>query len=261
MFERVDTARTDRSPLLQPWGIWASAATHLALAAGISAIPPRTAPVPESVEWATFLALPGPQLVPAASHAPAVPAPRKAAHAAATTRGEGPRDEEREPTPAAAPLPDLTPAATARALPEVLRGLPLSMAAGIRGGGPTPGTDALSRSGAEESGAGQVVDAETLGEMPKLLNEGEVVRLLGDLYPDHMKDQGIHGPAEVNFIVGTNGRVEAGSVQVIRLPHPDFLTPTLRGIAMMRFRPARVGGVRVRVRVTVPVAWRLREGE
>lgn len=264
MFEKVDSHRSHRAALLQPAGVWASAATHLALAAGIAAIPPRAAPVAELVEAVTFLALPeAPHLPAIAPRAPvtpppAAPGPKKVVHTASAVPGYGPRHAEGNPLPRA-PLPDLTPAATARSLPEVLRGPALSLAAGIGGGSAAIAPSAFSRSEAEESGIGPVVDAEVLAERPSLLNEREVVRLLGELYPERMKDLGIQGPAQVNFIIGTDGRVEEGSVQLIRLPHPEFRVPTLRGIARMRFRPARVGGVPVRVRAAIPVAWTLRE--
>jgi protein TonB len=79
-------------------------------------------------------------------------------------------------------------------------------------------------------------------------------------YPELLRQAGLGGRVLLEAVVDTAGRVEPGSLMVIASSHPGFAAPAQRALAVTLFRPARVHGRAVRVRVRVPVDFRLRGG-
>lgn len=77
-------------------------------------------------------------------------------------------------------------------------------------------------------------------------------------YPEMLKSQRIEGSARLRFVVGTNGRVEMGSVVVVEASHPAFAEAVRSTLPRMRFRAARVGGRPTRQLMEYPVVFRLR---
>jgi TonB family protein len=77
-------------------------------------------------------------------------------------------------------------------------------------------------------------------------------------YPARLHAAGIEGDVVVEAVVDTSGRVERGTVRIVRSSAPGFEPPALQVIAGARFRPARQWGRAVRVLVRLPVAFRLR---
>jgi protein TonB len=79
--------------------------------------------------------------------------------------------------------------------------------------------------------------------------EREVQRLPGGpvpRYPEHLRANNITGEVLMRFVVGTNGRVESGSFQVISSPERAFSDAVRAAVMSTRFRPAEVGGRPVR---------------
>ena len=74
-------------------------------------------------------------------------------------------------------------------------------------------------------------------------------------YPELLRQAGVEGVVVVEAVVDTLGRVESGSVRIVRSTNPLFDGPAREVVAGSRFRPGRVNGRPVRVLVTVPVAF------
>lgn len=104
------------------------------------------------------------------------------------------------------------------------------------------------------SEAGGVWDAPFVEEAPQIL--------AGPLpaYPELLRRAGITGHVVLEAVVDTEGRVEPGSLTVVSATNPAFVAPARRALAASLFRPARVHGRVVRVRVRVPVHFTLRSG-
>lgn len=66
------------------------------------------------------------------------------------------------------------------------------------------------------------------------------------VYPDSLKKAKIEGEVLITFVVGVDGRVEAGSVSVLRASHPAFGRAVTSTLSSARFVPATVRGARVR---------------
>jgi len=81
------------------------------------------------------------------------------------------------------------------------------------------------------------------------------VRLSGAApdYPPLLKSARITGEVVVEFVIDTAGRVEPGSPRILRSSHQLFEAPALRAVAGWLFRPARLGGNKVRVRAHQPL--------
>jgi len=72
-------------------------------------------------------------------------------------------------------------------------------------------------------------------------------------YPKELLEAGVEGTVRASFIVGTDGRVEPGSIEILEASHPAFEGSARDGIPKAVFRPGKLNGAPVRVQVTVPL--------
>ncbi len=79
-------------------------------------------------------------------------------------------------------------------------------------------------------------------------------------YPDILKQAGIQGRVLLGAIVDTSGRVEPSSIQIIKSPNPGFDVPAKSWVLKALFRPARLHGQAVRVHVTLPIDYAIKQG-
>jgi len=90
-----------------------------------------------------------------------------------------------------------------------------------------------------------------LDERPKVLRQDSPV------YPRALKDDGLTGQAEVEFIVGADGRVYFP--KIISASQEDFGWAAAAAIAQWRFQPPTRNGKHVDARMTVPVLFDARK--
>jgi periplasmic protein TonB len=101
-----------------------------------------------------------------------------------------------------------------------------------------------------------IPDESMVEERPSLLRDG-LASTLERYYPTHLRDSHTNGRAVVELIVDENGRVRENSARVVEATHQAFGDAALRAVQRFRFRPARMGGVAVPVRVTIPINWQV----
>jgi protein TonB len=77
-------------------------------------------------------------------------------------------------------------------------------------------------------------------------------------YPEQLRQAGIEGRVVLEAVVDTLGRVEAGSMTVVAGTHPAFVASARQALAGALFRPGRVRGHAVRVRIRLPAQFMLR---
>jgi TonB family protein len=100
-------------------------------------------------------------------------------------------------------------------------------------------------------------------DAPPALEEGAVdelpVRLSGPNieYPEQLRHDGQEGYVLLTAVVGADGAVEPGSVTVDSATHPGFEAAAAAWLESATFRPGTVDGKPVRVRIKLPVAFRL----
>ncbi|HEY0995232.1 MAG TPA: TonB family protein [Gemmatimonadaceae bacterium] len=118
---------------------------------------------------------------------------------------------------------------------------------------------AASRARAEAEAAAAAarsrVESESAGELASnaSYDEAEVdvaVRPLGGApvpkYPERLRSAHVEGRVNVRFIVGTNGRVEGGSIKILDSPDPAFSEEVRRVLLSTRYSAAQAGGKKVR---------------
>jgi hypothetical protein len=76
-------------------------------------------------------------------------------------------------------------------------------------------------------------------------------------YPRSLLEQEIQGHAFVIYVVDTTGMADTTSFQVVNATHQDFAAAVKRALPKMRFRPALLGGIKVRQLVQQNFAFRI----
>lgn len=76
-------------------------------------------------------------------------------------------------------------------------------------------------------------------------------------YPPVLKAASIEGKVSLRFIVGTDGRVEGGTIQVLSSTNKAFEGPAIEAIKKSRFKPAKIRGAPVRQLVDQAVRFSL----
>jgi protein TonB len=127
---------------------------------------------------------------------------------------------------------------------------------GVKYGDPLPNQQSGGNPNATGDGP-QTVDVSDLAEIPSLENTGEVQRVLQRNYPPMLRDAGVTGEARLQFVINTDGRVDASTVQVVGATNEAFGDAARRAVEHFRFKPASMMGEPVRVLITIPIRFTL----
>ena len=92
-------------------------------------------------------------------------------------------------------------------------------------------------------------EARLVDELPVMLTHAE------PRYPEVLRQAGGEGRVVVEAVLDTTGRAEAGSLRIVSATHPLFADEAQQVVLGSRYRPARVAGRAVRVRIAVPVTF------
>jgi TonB family protein len=77
-------------------------------------------------------------------------------------------------------------------------------------------------------------------------------------YPPNLQRERVTGRVLLEFIVGTDGLMEPGSLQLLESPRSEFMDQALEGLKSARFRPAKIGSCAVPSLVRLPVDFKMR---
>ena len=143
------------------------------------------------------------------------------------------------PTPPVNISPDIPPPGTSEVLPGPV-------------GVPLPGPVIGNQPGGLPLANRLPLDARVVDEQPVMVAHPVVN------YPEVLRQAGIEGRVLVEAVLDTMGRAEPASLRVAESPNPLFDRDALAVVAASRYRPGRVDGRAVRVRIQVPVAFSLR---
>ena len=83
----------------------------------------------------------------------------------------------------------------------------------------------------------------------ELTDSPEVLQFREPAYPTALKNAGIGGAVDLTYVVDAQGRVEPGSVVIVSSDHPAMVESVLQSLGRAVFRPGRIHGLAVRVRV------------
>jgi protein TonB len=73
------------------------------------------------------------------------------------------------------------------------------------------------------------------------------------VYPTLLRQAGIEGRVIIEAIIDTAGRAEPISIKVMSTANPGFNQSAMNYVLHAVFRPARIYGRAVRVRVQIPI--------
>ncbi len=100
---------------------------------------------------------------------------------------------------------------------------------------------------------GAVFAARWVDVPPELLSHPPVS------YPEILRQAGIGGRAVVEAVIDTTGRAERGSITVLSTTNPLFGQPAVVVVAASIYRPGKINGRAVRVRVQIPIDFQVAE--
>ncbi|HEX8907432.1 MAG TPA: TonB family protein [Longimicrobiaceae bacterium] len=107
----------------------------------------------------------------------------------------------------------------------------------------------------EEPASNEPMEESAVDVRPELRNQDDVQRQLERVYPPRLRDNGVTGETVLQFVIGEDGRVEPGTVEVVSSSDEEFASAARRVVGAMRFSPAKSKGRTVRVTTTMPVRW------
>ena len=109
----------------------------------------------------------------------------------------------------------------------------------------------------EEAAVGQVAGAylETeVDSQPQRISSPPIE------YPRLLQQAGIEGSVLLSAIVGVDGKIEAGSVEILESTNEAFELPSKSLLERSLFRPGKVDGEPVRTRINLPIQFTLLGG-
>jgi periplasmic protein TonB len=74
----------------------------------------------------------------------------------------------------------------------------------------------------------------------------------GPRYPDMLRSANVEGEVLVQFVVDTTGKVENGSIKILKSSHDLFTNSVRSALSNMKFYPAEIGGRKVKQLVQQP---------
>ncbi len=74
-------------------------------------------------------------------------------------------------------------------------------------------------------------------------------------YPEQLQAMNIEGTVLAEFVIDTLGRADLESFKVLKSTHEAFSKEVRAALARWRFRPAEIGGRKVRVLVQQPISF------
>jgi protein TonB len=203
-----------------------------------------------------YVASPPPKPVQMAERLPEPPkakAPARVFRAPPRAQAAAPRPTPQPKAPATPAL--VAPTKVAVSLPAVdLKAVPtisdVVAPAGsdvIKGGGisregsvKSDGDEGGSRGGLGSGSSGRAYDENQVDRAV------QVTRQPAPHYPDALKSVGVEGMVSMHFIVGADGKVEPGSIEVVSSPNKLFSDAVRASLLNSRYRPAEAGGHPVR---------------
>ncbi len=91
---------------------------------------------------------------------------------------------------------------------------------------------------------------------PKLKSAATAARLISESYPADLKNRGVGGMVQVEFVVDAEGKVEAGSVKVLDATQTQ-LGEAAKGVAgKLVFNPGKAAGAAVKTKVVLPIVYK-----
>ena len=104
--------------------------------------------------------------------------------------------------------------------------------------------------------AQDVYGADQISSPPKLVSPAATARAVARSFPEDLRRTNTGGTVQLQFVIGTNGKVEPSSIEVIEAPVPALAAAAKTVAEKMEFVPGKKDGNAVRTRVTLPITYK-----
>ncbi|MHB1224430.1 MAG: energy transducer TonB [Gemmatimonadaceae bacterium] len=104
----------------------------------------------------------------------------------------------------------------------------------------------------------KVYAAEELTTKPKVESMARTAQLVQRSYPDKLKAAGVDGTVQVQFVIGTDGKVDPSSIEIVAATVPALGEAAKAVAAKLEFQPGKVNDSPVRTRVLLPIVYKAR---
>lgn len=91
---------------------------------------------------------------------------------------------------------------------------------------------------------------------PKLSSATMAARLIQESYPSDLKNRGVGGMVELQFVVDAKGKVDPSSVEVVDATQTALGEAAKRVVPKLDFNPGKVNGSAVKVKVVLPIIYK-----
>ena len=91
---------------------------------------------------------------------------------------------------------------------------------------------------------------------PKLSSSIQAARLISESYPADLKSRCVGGMVELQFVVDSKGKVEAGSVEVVDATQTALGEAAKKVVARLDFQPGKLNGTAVKTKVVLPIIYK-----
>jgi TonB family protein len=101
--------------------------------------------------------------------------------------------------------------------------------------------------------------ASDLTTLPKMASMEKAARIIQASYPQELRSKGVGGTVHLQLVVGVDGKVEAGSAQVVSSSLSELGDAAVGAAEKLEFTPGKVKDSAVRSRVILPITYRASE--
>ncbi len=103
---------------------------------------------------------------------------------------------------------------------------------------------------------GHIYGPTEVSSPPRPAHAARLGTLIDASYPATLRDNGLGGSVQVQFVVGTDGKVETESVEVLAATAPALAKAGKQVVQEIDFVPATKDGAPVRCNVVLPITYR-----
>jgi protein TonB len=103
---------------------------------------------------------------------------------------------------------------------------------------------------------GEVYGADEVTTPPKLVSMTRTAALVKGSYPAALRSAGVTGTVQLVLVIGADGKVEPGSVQVLAASVATLGEAAKKVAPQIEFTPARMQDRAVRTRVILPIVYK-----
>lgn len=101
----------------------------------------------------------------------------------------------------------------------------------------------------------KIYDPGNLSTMPNFANKKKAARKIQESYPPKLKNAGVSGKVQLQFVVKADGAVDPGSVQVLASDVSALAKAAKKVIKKIQFDPGQADGSAVATRVVFPISY------